>query len=83
VQQVNFDEYKVVVSFVNVGDLHWKFLVCLFNNLYLCTFTLFLLKCVCKIMKMFLWLQYINAAESNVYFIDPMPNPAEQSDSVT
>ena len=27
VSQVNFDSYKAIVSFVNVADVHWKFLV--------------------------------------------------------
>lgn len=25
--QVNFDQYKAIISFVNIGNVHWKFLV--------------------------------------------------------
>ncbi|XP_067224530.1 uncharacterized protein [Chanodichthys erythropterus] len=48
--KVNFDDYEAIVSFINVGETHWKFL-------------------------------YINAAESSVYYLDPLPNSAEQVES--
>lgn len=25
--QVNFDSYQAIISFVNIGNIHWKFLV--------------------------------------------------------
>ncbi|XP_062267668.1 uncharacterized protein LOC133973671 [Platichthys flesus] len=48
--KINFDNYKAIVSFVNIHNSHWKLL-------------------------------YINAAEKNVYLVDPARRSTELTDS--
>lgn len=79
--QVNFDNYRAILSFVNIGNIHWKFLVSMssisvktvcFNNTLLKIYVLF---------KFIYLSQYINADDSCLYLVDPSRNSLEQEES--
>ncbi|XP_063325536.1 uncharacterized protein LOC134624480 isoform X2 [Pelmatolapia mariae] len=79
--KVNFDNYRAILSFVNIGNKHWKLLVST-SSIYVKTVcfnnTFFMIYVLLK----FIYLsQYINADDSCLYLVDPSRNSSEQEES--